>query len=131
MTAVAIAFSPDGGAPVFDFTGTATGFNTTIQNALVTLGTRIGSDQIFTDRGTSLLEDANQGGFTDINTANTAASFAANDVLIFNQLNDNSNNVYRLTSFTLTAVSISNQNLFISITAGDANGDTAGVTTAM
>jgi hypothetical protein len=131
MTAVAIQFSTSGTPPVFDFSAPVVGFTTTVQNTLVCVGTRIGTDQIFTDRGTSLLEDANQGGLTDINTAQQAASFAGNDVLIFTQLADDPNNIYRLTSFNLTAVSLTNQMLDLTVSAGDANGDSIGINVIM
>jgi hypothetical protein len=130
MTGVQINF-PVGSPPVFDYTTVATGFNTTIQNALVCLGTALGSDQIFTSRGTSLLADANQGGLTDINAANQAASFAASEVLIFTQQYDDPTNVYRLTDFELTALALQNQQLTATILASDANGDTIGTTTAI
>ena len=132
MIAVALQFSNGGSAPpVFDFTTTVQGFATTVQNTMVCMGTSLGSDQIFTDRGTTILADANQGGLTDVNSANQSASFAANDALIFTQLNDDPNNPYRLTSLALNTVSMAGQVLNLSVTAQDANGDSIGVAASM
>lgn len=129
MIGVGISFSTQ--PSVFDFTVAKEDFDTSIQNALVVAATRSGSDQVFPDKGTTLLADANQGGFTDINTANQSASFAANEVLIFSQLNDSSDNPNRLASFKLTSVSIENQSLTLSAYVADVSGNVAGVNASM
>lgn len=47
------------------------------QNAAVILLTTVGTDKIYTSKGTNLLVDATFGKITDINSASHAANFAA------------------------------------------------------
>ena len=59
-----------------------------IQNALVTVGTFLGSDPIFPDRGTELLDAAVRGALIDQASRRHYCNFAALDVLFFTRAND-------------------------------------------
>lgn len=68
---------------VFDLVEVVEGFNCTIQNALVNIGTRRGSDRLMSEKGTDLLKAGIQGVLVDLNAANHASNFAALATLSF------------------------------------------------
>lgn len=81
MTGLAINFSPGGPALYTD--RLVTGFDATVQNGLVNVGTDEGSDPVFTDRGTTLMRSALDGEIVNLATARHAANFAALDARTF------------------------------------------------
>lgn len=81
---IEIAFQPGGGLAL-NLSGTVEGFKAVVQNALVNLLTESGSDQLFTDRGTTLFYRALGGGIFNYRTATHACNFAAVDTLFFSR----------------------------------------------
>jgi hypothetical protein len=61
------------------------GFNATVQNALVNIGTRRGTDRIYPEKGTEILQNAVQGKIVGLNVANHEAQLAAIDTLFFSR----------------------------------------------
>ena len=61
------------------------GFDTTLQNALVNIGTRQGTDRIYADKGTVILKSAVEGKIVGLNVANHEAQIAAIDTLFFSR----------------------------------------------
>lgn len=62
-----------------------TGFNCTVQNALANIATRQGTDYIYTDKGTAILQSAVSGKIVGMNDANHEAQAAAIDTLFFSR----------------------------------------------
>ena len=60
-------------------------FDTTVQNALVNLGTRMGSDWIYSDRGTDLQAQGARGQMLDPQWATHSANFAALETVAFSR----------------------------------------------
>jgi len=59
------------------------GFNTTVQNGMVNVGTAEGSDPIYPTRGTRLFQTAVEGGIVNYASARHASNFAALSALTF------------------------------------------------
>jgi hypothetical protein len=66
-------------------TGSSTGFDCTIQNALTNIGTRKGTDHMYSNKGTDILLRAVQGKIVGMNDANHEAQIAAIDTLFFSR----------------------------------------------
>lgn len=62
-----------------------TGFDATIQNGLVNIGTRNGTDRIYPNKGTIILKSAVEGKIVGLNVANHEAQIAALDTLFFSR----------------------------------------------
>jgi hypothetical protein len=62
-----------------------TGFDATIQNALVNIGTRKGTDRTYPSKGTSILKRAVEGKIVGLNVANHESQIAAIDTLFFSR----------------------------------------------
>lgn len=62
-----------------------TGFSATVQNALVNIGTRQGTDKIYSTKGTEILKSAAEGKIVGFNVANHEAQLAAIDTLFFSR----------------------------------------------
>lgn len=129
MRALRINFEASG--PVFDFSSPLVDFDTTVQNALVTLGTDAGSDPIFPDRGTALLLSATSGMMVNQVYANHAGNFAALDVLAFIQETELQANPYKMQNFTLVSTSLTNDNVIFTAQATGVNGEIRGITASM
>jgi hypothetical protein len=61
------------------------GFDATVQNALVNIGTRNGTDKIYPDKGTTILKSAVEGKIVGLNVANQESQLAAVDTLFFSR----------------------------------------------
>jgi hypothetical protein len=61
------------------------GFDATIQNALVNIGTRAGTDRIYPTKGTTILKSAVEGKIVGLNVANHETQAAAIDTLFFSR----------------------------------------------
>ena len=126
-----IKLNLDSDVPSLDFTNTVTGFDATVQNAMVNLGTLIGSDSLFPDRGTHLLQDAVSGGMINLQWANIYANFAALRTMVFSKNNNTPGNTAGLQTLSLKA-SVFNLNrlqLFVQATCVD--GSTRGIATIL
>lgn len=66
-------------------TEASTGFDCTIQNALANIGTRKGTDYMYSNKGTDILLRAVQGKIVGLNDANHEAQIAAIDTLFFSR----------------------------------------------
>ena len=64
------------------------GFDATIQNALVNIATRAGTDHAFSDKGTALLSNAVAGKIAGLNDANHESQLAALQTLFFSRAQD-------------------------------------------
>jgi hypothetical protein len=124
MRGVKIDFTGD--QPVFDFTDTVQDFDTTVQNALVNLGTMINSDLLYPDRGTYLMLDAVQGRMVNLQWANNSANFAAIKTIVFSQNNDLVGNPFILQTLTLTANVYNINQLTLNVSAVCVDGTTVG-----
>ena len=116
-----------GDSPVFDFSDTVKDFAATMQNAMVNFGTVLGSDPVYPDRGTYLLQDALQGRMLNLQWANSSANFAAVRTLVFCQSTEIPGNAYGLQDLNLEAPTFNIYNLQFNVTATCTDGSTAGV----
>jgi hypothetical protein len=62
-----------------------TGFDATIQNALVNIGTRQSTDRIYPSKGTTILKNAVEGKIVGLNVSNHEAQLAAIETLFFSR----------------------------------------------
>ena len=104
MRAIRIKF--DDGGPSFDTVNVVKDFDTTVQNAVVNVGTDRGSDPWFSNRGTDLKMDGAAGRMATTTWANHSANFAALRTLAFSQATEAENNPFKLQDFTLRCESI-------------------------
>lgn len=88
MRGIKINFSD--GVAVIDPTAHVAGFDATVQNALVNIATRNGTDRIYADKGTSILARAVEGKIVGMNEANHQAQLAALDTLYFSRKHETS-----------------------------------------
>ena len=129
MTGVKLNFSTD--VPSLDFTQTVTQFDATVQNAMVNLGTLLGSDSLFPDRGTYLLNDAVSGGMINLQWANNFANFAAVRTMVFSKNNAAPGDEYGLQNLSLKASVFNINRLQLFLTATCVDGETRGVSATM
>ena len=115
-----------GGTPVFDFSDTVKDFDATVQNALVNLGTDLGTDPLYPDRGTYLLKDALQGRMINLQWANHAANFAAMRTMVFSKANELPSNPNALQTLSVKAASFNVSRLQFDIQATCVDGTTVG-----
>lgn len=126
MRGIRLEFDDNG--PSFDFSKPLFDFETTVQNALVNIGTARGSDPIYgDDRGTDLLLDAVSGRMVNNAWANHAANFAAVSTLVFSQRVDPAGDPHGLREFRLKNAKITGQKLELSAQAVAADGEIRGV----
>ena len=87
MRGLSISFTTPGACTVS--TGTqVSGFEATVQNAMVNLGTDRGTDKVYQGKGTELLQTAVRDGLPGARAAQHAANFAAVDTLFFSRETD-------------------------------------------
>jgi len=126
MNGIALVFGTEG--PYFDLSGNlVTGFNATVQNALVCAGTNQGSDPLFPTRGTTLLADGTSGKMVNLGLAQTRANIAALNVLSFIQSTDSAQNADMLQDIQFQCQTIKDQNLAIAVKATSTTGKTVGI----
>lgn len=125
MRGMAINFT--GNSPMFTFTAPAVDIETIAQNAMVNLGTQKGSDPLYADRGTDLLDSAVQGRMINTNYANQVAAFAALDTLVFAQTQDNPLDPNRTANVELLATKLELQSVTLALKVTDKTGTTIGV----
>lgn len=99
MRGIRLTFNENG--PRFNFSVPVRRFESTVQNALVNLGTDLGSDRVFVERGTDLKRDGAHGRMATSVWANHSANFAALRTLAFIQQTDTPVNPYKLQDFSL------------------------------
>lgn len=124
MRGIRINFGAAG--PRFDFSETVRDFEATVQNALVNVGTDLGSDPVFLDRGTDLKVDGAQGRMATRIWANHSSNFAALRTLAFLQQNDQSTNSWKLQSFTLQCQTLINTTAVLNVQAISEGGTVVG-----
>ena len=110
-----------------DFSSKVSGFDADVQNAMVNLGTDIGSDALMKDRGTRLLKDAVQGRMANLQWANNMANFAAMKTLVFSQKYDLANNATGLQTLQLKASVFNLNRLQFQIYATSRTGEKRGI----
>jgi len=113
--------------PALDFSSAIHGFDADVQNAMVNIATRVGSDRLFKDRGTKLMVDAVQGRMVNLTWANHQANFAALSTLLFSQKTDVSQNTTGLQSLSLKAGVYNINRLSFQIQAKSVKGETRGI----
>jgi len=124
MIGVRINFS--GAQPAFDWSQTAVDFDSTVQNAMVNLGTQLGSDSLFPDKGTYILQDAAQGRMINLQWANNMSNFAAMRTLVFSKNTDVPGDKFGMQALTLQAAVFNVNRLQLAIFATCVDGTTRG-----
>jgi hypothetical protein len=104
MKGLAITFASTG--PVINTDAYLDGFNTTVQNGMVDIGTAQGSDPMFPTRGTDLMRTALDGGIVNYTSARHASNFAALSTLTFTTSNEDVLAEERLVDLTLSPVEL-------------------------
>lgn len=90
------------------------GLGSTVQNAMVNLGTERGTDRTLGEKGTDLLRTAVSSGLPSRNLAQHIANFAAVDTLFFSRATDRVTDEDSLESLTLTPDTLSAQRVVFS-----------------
>jgi hypothetical protein len=124
MIGLSISFGDDG--PKFNFGECVRDFDATVQNALVNVGTRRGSDPLFTDRGTDLVLDAARGRMINLTWANQVSNFAALKTLAFMQSVDTESSSSKLQDFKLQSVALNDQRVDLLVQAVSNSGEVRG-----
>jgi hypothetical protein len=106
-------------------------FDATIQNALVNIGTRNGTDRIYPDKGTTILTEATSGKIVGFNAANHVSQLAALDTLFFSREYETSETLtVRLGSVAMEPVTYDGSKLKLQVAFTDqANSRTVGTIT--
>jgi hypothetical protein len=116
----------DDAGPRFDTDHYVQDLDATVQNALVNVGTDMGSDPWFTGRGTNLKKDGAAGRMATTTWANHAANFAALRTLAFSQATEADNNAFKLQDFTLRCESIKLATAVLNVLAVSVGGQVVG-----
>lgn len=111
MKGIRLIFGENG--VTYDFTTPVEGFEATVQNALVNLGTQVGTDRMFPDRGTDLLKTGLSGAIVDLNTAGHASSLAALDTLFFSRTWEQAGVEEKLARIQLRPLSLQDRSLLL------------------
>lgn len=125
MRSLKIAFRNSG--PVFDFGTFNSGFDGTVQNALVNVGTNQGTDPLYPDRGTTLAKDAAQGRMVNSVWAAHTTNFAALSTLSFIQKTEAQDDLDRLQDFQLEIELLQSQQVKLNVFAKSSLGETRGL----
>lgn len=102
------------------------GYGSTLQNALVILGTDKGSDKAFPDKGTNLLKAATRGLMIDGQAALHQAQFAAIDVLFFSRSFEISETDEMIREIKLTPSTITTDKISLQVQFTSTLGNVAG-----
>lgn len=105
-SATEILFHKDGAIELLT-DGRVSGFQATVQRALVNLLVVQEKDPIFPDRGTDLLARALGGSLLNIRAAEHAGNFAASDTLHFGRINDLTDRGDKLADLQLSVATLS------------------------
>lgn len=104
----------DKGQISIDTNACVTNFDATVQNALVNIATRKGTDRIFPDKGTSILKNAVAGVIVGMNDANHEAQAAAIHTLFFSRKWDTTgDNTLKLGSVKMRPITYDGRTLVI------------------
>lgn len=112
--------------PDFDFSSVQKDFDCTVQNMLVNIGTQLGSDPNFKDRGTTLAIDAAQGRMVNGVLSKQAANFAALHTTAFLNKTEMQGNKHRLQSVRLQVDRLKEQRLDLLAFAVSTTGESRG-----
>lgn len=123
MRGVKLSFTEHGAD--FDWSAPARDFDAVVQNALVNVGTELGSDPIFPSRGTSLLLDAVRGKMVNTIWAMHTANFAALATLAFSR-QTNGTDPHGLRHFKLQLKSLVSQHADLLVQATSSTGEVRG-----
>lgn len=118
---------------VIDLNNSVSGFDATVQNALVNIATQSGSDYIYADKGTELLKNAVTGKIVGWNDANHEAQAAGITTLFFSRAQDGTAvDTERLGAVNMAPVTYTEGTLTISASFTDLAGSrTLGTTTIL
>ena len=120
MKGLRVNFSEEGAS--IDFNDSVNDFYSTVQNAVVNVGTKKETDKIFTTKGTTFFEKAVAGGVNTILEASHSSNFAADETLRFYQKTDNNTDV-KLSVFRLTPTSfVQGEKLEVNVYAESSDG---------
>lgn len=131
MVGLKLNFAP--GEVTIDTNSKVTDFDATIQNALVNIATRSGTDKIYPSKGTELLKRALEGRIVGLNSANHEAQVAAVSTLFFSREYETDLNVnVRLGRVNLSPITYENGLLKLAASFTDqAQSRTVGTTTLL
>jgi len=107
------------------------GYDMSIQNALVLLGTSKGSDKAFPTKGTGLFSAATRGLLIDGQAAIHQAQFAAIDVLFFSREFEPATALEKIQEIRLTPSTINNDSIYLQAQFTSTLGDVRGTTIAV
>lgn len=119
MRGIGLIFTADGAR--FQFDRPLNGFVATVQNALVNLGTKRGSDPWFPLRGTKLQQDGAQGRMINPAWAQQSADFASLHTTAFVRASGGSPALQRL---SLTVMQLAEQRVTFRVAAESETGET-------
>lgn len=120
MRGLRVNFNEDGAS--IDFNDSVNDFYSTVQNAVVNIGTKKETDKIYTTKGTTFFEKAVAGGVNTILEASHSSNFAADETIRFYQKTDNNTDA-KLTVFRLTPTSfVQGEKLQVNVYAESSEG---------
>lgn len=115
----------------FDFSSELTGFDTSVQNVLVEIGQKSGTDSIYSEKGNSLLANATSGGIVSPESLEVVLSEIATNVLNFMSDTDGDFVEERLSSLSLDVAVWEGDKTRLNVIASSSKGKTVGVETTL
>ena len=115
----------------FDFTSEVSGFQSLVQNVLVEIGQKLGSDIIFDQKGNELHENAVSGGFVNPEVLGEALRGLSNDITTFINDTDESYNADRLTTLEIDLEVWDGDQARLNVIATSSTGEIIGESTAV
>lgn len=91
------------------------GFSASVQAGMVNIGSRLGSDAAFPEKGTTLLQSALRGALVDDASIRHACNFAATDTLFFARSTYTASDPDNLAECRLTPAGVSGRTLTVDV----------------
>jgi hypothetical protein len=130
MRGIRLDFTSAKGA-AFDFGTPLEGFDTTVQNILVEVGQKSGSDSIYTEKGNQIHKNSVSGGFVDPESFSVGLGELSAKIQNFIQNNEDPENTVTLQNVNLDLDIWDSDAARLKVTALNSDGETVGVTTSL
>ena len=121
MKGIRVNFSEDGAS--IDFNSTVNNFYSLVQNAVVNVGTKSGTDAVYPDKGTSFFDNAVKSGINTLLEASHSSNFAADETMAFYQKTNETKIESQLSVFRLQpAAFVQGEKLEVNVYAESTSG---------
>ena len=130
MRGIRLDLSSGNGAK-FDFSSEVAGFDTSVQNVLVAIGQKSGTDAIYEDKGNDLHDDSTAGGIVSPESLEVVLSELSSKLVNFMNNTDGDFVDERLSSLSLDVELWEGDRARFNVVASSSSGKTVGVETGI